>query len=126
MGIHGLGQMSENRECFVDLCTLNQLVIGGSIFSHKRIHKVTWKSQDQVTMNEIDHICVSQSFGRLWRDVRAMRGADVSSDHHLLVTAVRLQLERYNNTQKRFNEAMLRDKDTQSAFKISLSLTCSS
>lgn len=35
MGIYGLGQMNENGECFVDLCVLNQLVIGGSIFLYK-------------------------------------------------------------------------------------------
>ena len=41
MGTHGLGQMNENGERFADLCALNQLVIGGSIFPHKRIHKAT-------------------------------------------------------------------------------------
>lgn len=35
MGTHGLGQMNENGERFADLCALNQLVIGGSIFPHK-------------------------------------------------------------------------------------------
>nr|KAG5711958.1 hypothetical protein BaRGS_026399 [Batillaria attramentaria] len=39
MGTHGLGQMNENGERFADLCALNQLVIGGSIFPNKRIHK---------------------------------------------------------------------------------------
>ena len=41
MGTHGLGQMNENGERFADLCALNQLMIGGSIFPHKRIHKAT-------------------------------------------------------------------------------------
>ena len=35
MGTYGLGQMNENGERFADLCALNQLVIGGSIFPHK-------------------------------------------------------------------------------------------
>ena len=125
MGTHGLGQMNENGERFADLCALNQLVIGGSIFPHKRIHKVTWRSPDHVTENQIDHICISQKFRRSWRDVRAMRGADVSTDHHLLITAVRLRLKRYNNvnnnTRKKFNVGLLRSKETQAAFKISLS-----
>ena len=45
MGTHGLGQMNENGERFADLCALNQLVIGSSIFPHKRIHKATWVSR---------------------------------------------------------------------------------
>ena len=40
MGQHALGEMNKNGERFADLCGLNDLVIGGSIFAHKRIHKV--------------------------------------------------------------------------------------
>jgi hypothetical protein len=54
-----------------------------------------------------------------------MRGTDVSSDPHLLVTAVRLWLRIYNNinnnTCKKFNMVLIRSKETQAAFKISLS-----
>nr|KAG5685972.1 hypothetical protein BaRGS_017411 [Batillaria attramentaria] len=103
---------------------LQTLVIGGSIFPHKRIHKATWRSPDHVTENQIDHICISQKFRRSWRDVRVMRGADVSSDHHLLATTLRLQLKRHtnaNNTRTRYNVGLLRNTDTQAAFRISLS-----
>ena len=51
MGTLGLGQMNENSEFFADLCALNQLVIGGSILPHKRIHKATWISPNHVTEN---------------------------------------------------------------------------
>nr|KAG5690854.1 hypothetical protein BaRGS_031206 [Batillaria attramentaria] len=124
MGTHGLGQMNENGERFADFCALNQLVIGGSIFPHKRIHKATWRSPDHVTENQIDHICISRKFRRSWRDVRVMRGADVSSDHHLLATALRLRLKRHtnaNSTWTRYNVGLLRNTDTQAAFRISLS-----
>ena len=53
-----------------------------------------------------------------------MRGADVSSNHHLLMTTVRLRLKRFataNSTYKRNNVGLLRSKDTQAALKISLS-----
>jgi hypothetical protein len=84
-----LGQINENGKRFADICFLNHLVIEGSIFPHKHIHKVTWRSQDHITENQIDPICISQKFGRSWQDMRAVRGAYVSSNHHLLVTAVR-------------------------------------
>ena len=124
MGTHGLGQMNENGERFADLCALNQLVIGGSIFPHKRIHKATWISPNHVTENQIDHICISRKFRRSWQDARVMRGADVSSDHHLLMTTVRLRIKRFTNahsTWAKYNVGLLRNKDTQAAFQISLS-----
>ena len=124
MGMEGLGKMNDNGERFTDLCSLNQLVIGGSIFMHKRIHKATWRSPDHITENQIDHMCISQKFRRLWSDVRVMRGADVSSDHHLLVTSARLRLKKHSTTtnpRKRFNVGLLKNKDIQTTFKLSLS-----
>ena len=59
MGTHGQGQMNENGERFADLCPLNQLVIEGSIFPHKRIHKAKWMSLNHITEDQIDHICNS-------------------------------------------------------------------
>ena len=123
MGTNGLEQMNEHGERFADLCALNQLVIGG-IFPHKRIQKATWISPNYVTENEIDRICISRKFRGSWRDVRVMRSADVSSDHHLFMTTVRLRLKRFknaNSTRTTYNVGLLRNKDTQAAFQISFS-----
>lgn len=38
MGRHGLGELNENGERFADACALNNMVIDGSVFPHKRIH----------------------------------------------------------------------------------------
>ena len=46
MGRHGEGIMNENGELFVDMCAFNSLVIGGSIYPHKRIHKTAWISPE--------------------------------------------------------------------------------
>ena len=85
MGKHGLGEMNDNGERFAELCGTNNLVVGGSIFPHKRIHKATWISPDQITENQIDHFCISKRFRRSLIDVRVKRGADAASDHQLLV-----------------------------------------
>ncbi|VDP32692.1 unnamed protein product [Schistosoma margrebowiei] len=56
MGRHGLGQRNENGARFANLCAFNKLVIGDTIFPHKRIHKATWISPDHTTENQIYHI----------------------------------------------------------------------
>ncbi|XP_028649227.2 LOW QUALITY PROTEIN: uncharacterized protein LOC114645554 [Erpetoichthys calabaricus] len=94
MGIHGLGVMNDNGERFTELCALNNLVIGGSIFPHKRIHKSTWVSPDSLTEYQIDHICICKKFRRSLQDVRVRRGADVASDHHLVVASMQLKLKK--------------------------------
>jgi len=64
MGRHGLGTMNENGERFADACALDNMVIGGSVFPHKRIHKATWVSPDLITESHIDHICIAKKFRR--------------------------------------------------------------
>uniref|UniRef100_A0A183KDL7 Endo/exonuclease/phosphatase domain-containing protein n=1 Tax=Schistosoma curassoni TaxID=6186 RepID=A0A183KDL7_9TREM len=101
------------------------LVIGGTIFPHKRIHEITWTSPDHSTQNQIDHICINEKFKRTIEDVRTQRGADIASDHHLLVTKVKLKCKKHWTTEwaisQKFNTASLRDTDKVNKFKIVLS-----
>ena len=93
MGKHGVGQMIENGERFANICSFNRLVIGGTIFPHKKIHKATWVPPDQRTENQIDHFGISRKFRRLLEDKRVLRGADIGSDHHLLLAILKLRLK---------------------------------
>ena len=88
MGKHGTGIINSNGERLIDFCEMNNLVITGTIFPHKDIHKNTWTSPDGKTHNQIDHILVNQQFRRSILDTRVRRGADVASDHHLVQTRV--------------------------------------
>ena len=124
MGREGLGEMNDNGERFADLCAANSLIIGGSIFPHKRIHKATWLSPDLYTKNQIDHVCISKKFRRSLQDVRVRRGADVASDHHLLVARVKLKLKKNwagaVMQRKKFNTALLRDPNKLQEFKLAI------
>lgn len=94
MGQHRLGQMNENGERLANVCAFNKLVIGGTLFQHKRIHKATWVSPDQTTENQIDPICINKKFRRSLLDTRVKRAADVASDHHLLTGNLKLKLKK--------------------------------
>ncbi|VDO96495.1 unnamed protein product [Schistosoma margrebowiei] len=84
IGRHGLKERNENGERYANLCAINKMVISGTIFSHKRIHKSTWTLPDHTTQNQIDYICINKKFRRTMEDVRTVRGTDIGSDHHLL------------------------------------------
>ncbi|VDP82409.1 unnamed protein product [Schistosoma mattheei] len=124
MGRHGLGERNENGERFANLCAFNKLVIGDTIFPHKRIHKATWISPDNTKENQIDNICINKKFRRTMEDVRTRRGADIASDHHLVVANLKLKLKMYWTTGQtalqRLNTAFLRDTDRLSEFKRAL------
>jgi len=120
MGKHGVGVCNENGELFTDFCAFNDLVIGGTIFPHKKIHKTTWTSPDGKTDNQIDHITVARKWRRSLLDVRARRGADVASDHQLLVATFKTKLKSFNDQSGRphhkFNAQYLKDKERRETF----------
>ncbi|XP_071161040.1 craniofacial development protein 2-like [Mytilus edulis] len=94
MGRHGCGVKNKNGERAIDLCLCNKLVIGWAIFPHKNIHKLTWKSPDGISVNQIDHILVNNKWRRSLRDVRVLRGADVNSDHYLLKATNQIKIKK--------------------------------
>ncbi|VDO57058.1 unnamed protein product [Schistosoma margrebowiei] len=122
MGRYGLGERKENGERFANLCAFNKLVIGGTIFTHKRIHKITWTSPDHTTQNQIDHICINKTFRRTIEDVRTERGADIASDNHLLVAKMKLKLKKHwtmgRTISQKLNTAFVQDTNKPNKFKI--------
>ena len=76
--------MNENGELFADLSLDNDLVIGGSVFLHKVVHKATLRSPDYQTENRIEYVCIGRAYRTSLLDIRLKIGADAASDHHLL------------------------------------------
>nr|KAG5706977.1 hypothetical protein BaRGS_019582 [Batillaria attramentaria] len=124
MGKHGTGTQNENGELFTEFCTTNDLVIGGTIFPHKTIHKTTWTSPDGRTVNQIDHITIGRKWRRSLLDVRAKRGADAASDHHLVIAAIKIKLKAYRDQADRpshkYNVHSLKESVKTNAFRCEL------
>ncbi|KAI8514967.1 hypothetical protein Bbelb_075580 [Branchiostoma belcheri] len=123
MGQHGVGSRNQNGELFVDFCSLNDMVIGGTLFPHKKSHKVTWRSPDGAVENQIDHIAVSRRWRGTLQDCRIKRSADVGSDHHLLLATCRIRLaacrKKAQKTMK-YNVEKLRNPETKQEFRLTL------
>jgi hypothetical protein len=123
MGKHGCGEMNDNGERLANFCSTNSLVIGGTLFPHKTIHKLTWESPNNRDKNQIDHIMINTKWRGSLQDVKVRRGADVGSDHHLVTAKVKIKLRRTGpptkNTRK-FEVASLRDPEMRHKYNISV------
>ena len=59
MGNEGTGTINSNGERLINFCEMNSLIITGTLFPHKEIHKNTWTSLDGKTHNQIDHVLLN-------------------------------------------------------------------
>ena len=95
---------------------MSNIVIEGSIFTHKTIHKTTWVSPDHLTGNQVDHICIGKRFSRSLEDARVKRGAG------LLIARLKLKLQTkwmVTATNRRtYNVGLLRDTQKRKEYKL--------
>jgi len=124
MGKDGVGTGNNSGEKLCDFCSMNDLVITGTIFPHKEIHKQTWISPDRCTCNQIDCVLINSKFRTSVLDIRAIRSADITSDHPLVFTKLRLKLkaasERRGIRRTRYDTQKLEDNKCRRQFHLEL------
>ena len=86
----------------------NCLDVRSTMFPYKDIHRETWYSADGKTMNQIDHVLISNRFRSALTDIRALRGPDTGSGHNLMKINFKVKLRvktrnKYNEKRKRVN-----------------------
>ena len=135
IGKHGVTGLNENGRYLLQLCCSNGLRIMNTFFQHREVHKYTCEplcagkryrpSMDQKSL--IDFCIVSSDLFSDVLDVRVKRGAELSTDHHLVVCSLRLSKPRPNKRSNRSSviyrikwEA-LEDKEVRKQFASSIS-----
>jgi len=91
IGRNGDAHTNKNGEMVLDFCANNALSITNTLFKHKAHHKYTWKQDTRGYRSIIDFIVVSSDLRRLVLDTRVKRGAELSTDHHLVVSRIRFE-----------------------------------
>ena len=99
---------TNNRIKMIQFAIPNGLNVRSTTFPHKDIHRETWYSADGRTVNQTDHVLISNRFRSAITDIRALRGPDIGSDHNLLKMNFRVKLRvktgnKYNEKRKMVN-----------------------
>ena len=73
----------------LDFCARHRLSITNTMFKHKGVHMCTWHQDTLGRSSMIDFVVVSSDLRPHVLDTRAKRGAELSTDHHLVVSWLR-------------------------------------
>ena len=88
VGTFGEAVCNENGRTLRDFVTFNKLKITNGFFRKKDIHKYTWAARGYRSI--IDYVMINKKVAGSVRDTRVYRGADICSDHFLVVATVDL------------------------------------
>jgi hypothetical protein len=72
--------------------TLNNMVIGSTMFKHENIYKRTWTATDRSFERQTDHMVIDPRHMLDLLDVRSYRGGNVDSNHYLVIARTRARI----------------------------------
>jgi len=72
-------------------CTVRE-TLSTTLFQHKDIHKITWRSPDVHHFSQIDRLLTDSRHVSHLMDVRSHRYANVDSDHFLIVSRIQARI----------------------------------
>ena len=93
IGEHGEDVENDSGRRLLGFSAENEMKIMNTHFGHKRIHKFTWSC--------LDYFLVRSDQRRYVHDVRVIRGAEIESDHYLVLAKVNIAKQVPKKTESR-------------------------
>ena len=85
IGWHGEGVKNDSGSRLLRFSAENEFSIMNTHFEHKVIHKFTWECPGRGLRSIIDYFLVRADMSKDVHDVRVIHGAEIGSDHHLVL-----------------------------------------
>ena len=107
----------------LDFATYSNLVLANTLGNHKPSRRWTWHSPDKTHHNQIDYILVKKRSGIKTNRTRTFPGADVGSDHDMVVMTFQTHLKNLRKPTRpriRFDLEKLNDPTVMCVFQATI------
>lgn len=90
LGNHGYGNMNDNGQRLLELCSTHKLCVPSSFFQGSSSSKVTWRHPRSKRWHQLDHVLVKREHLKEVTHCRSLHSADCDTDHALLRCKLRM------------------------------------
>ena len=120
VGEFGLGERNDSGDRLLEFCIEKDLFVANTHFQQPARRLYTWKSPGDVYRNQIDYIMVRRRFSNSVKNCRTFPGADINSDHCLLVSKMNFRLKKIEKRKikEQYNLDMLKQENIQSKYAV--------
>ncbi|XP_075253345.1 uncharacterized protein LOC142345142 [Convolutriloba macropyga] len=117
-GPFGMGEENENSEKLLSFCVSHDLLIGGTWFRHRLVHRYTFNPPDQQMRKKmLDHILFGSRHRSCLHNVRTRRGKITLTDHEMVIAKVGFKVVAHKpRRQPKVCSAKLSDEVTREDF----------
>lgn len=111
VGDFGLGRRNDRGQRLVNFCKENYMVVGNTLFKNNKRRRYTWTSNINGERFQIDYILVQQRYRNALKSAKSYPGADIWSDHNLVIAEICVKLKRVwkGNKKEVINLAKLKE-----------------
>ena len=120
VGEFGLGDRNDRGDRLLEFVVEKDLYVANTHFQQPERRLYTWKSPGDIYRNQIDYIMVRRRFSNSVKDCRTYPGADINSDHCLLVSKMNFRLKRIEKrkVKEQYNLDMLKQEHIQKKYGV--------
>lgn len=108
---------NEREDQFTRFCLDEQLVVTNTFFRLLKRRLYTWKSpadsSKEIVRNQIDYLTINKRFRNAVKSVKTYPGADMPSDHNLLMAQICLRFKITNLSKRTPKVDRQKTKDTK-------------
>ena len=93
VGPYGLGNQNDRGKMLIEFCQRNKFVVTNTWFKRHKRRLYTWKKPGDGQRYQIDYILVKQRFRNSVKSAGTLNGADINSDHNLVVADISTRMK---------------------------------
>jgi hypothetical protein len=93
----------------INFCERNGLIVTNTLFRKPKRRLYPWKAPGDRSRYQLDYILVKHRFRNSVKDVHTLPGADIDSDHNLLVAKIGTRLKKVIRFQREDQDGVWRN-----------------